>query len=132
MDVRERRSIIRTRPNPGGRLDYVVTLQEHIRKTSGQPIASVLIRYVPDRLLMERETFGRYLAVFADDRPDRLEELAATILEDINDQLVARWVHVSLARKAADHESIGDIRVDVEDRQPRWDNARLLARIDRF
>lgn len=112
-----RRALLPTRPNPEARLDYVVTLGGNL--PGG---IAVTVRYVPDRLLLDAGAFAAYLAAFA--TPAGVEELAVAVLADLNDVLVARWLHVAAASGA--HGAI------VEDRQPRWNNTALLQRLERI
>ena len=68
-----------------------------------------------------------YLALVSGQPWSSIEEFAAAVLADLNNQLVPRWVSVvvtlSRPRGSAEHTVI------VEDRQPNWDNRALLARI---
>lgn len=84
---------------------------------------SMRLRYVPDRDLMDPDALGAYVRAVAIDGQTP-EALAEMILEDINDQLIPCWLDVTLRRDGTvGHE------VRIEDRQPRWDDKGLLARL---
>lgn len=121
MEPAARRTLLLTRPNPGGTLDYVVTLD-------GRPAAEgarVTLRYVPDRLVLEAAAFADYLASL-DAAAQGIEELVVTVLADINDVLVPRWLQIAATTRSGDH------RAAVEDCQPRWNNTLLLQRLERI
>lgn len=112
----ERREILETRPNPNTGLDYLVAVD-----TAVSPNRVIRLRYVPDKLLLRPHTFETYLSAITatDDIPS--EELALAIIEDINNEVVPRWVQVQV-------ENGGVYRVLIEDRQPNWDNPQIIAR----
>lgn len=133
MNPRIRRDILASRPNTGSRLDYVVTVNG--RMTAGAPKSAgitVLVRYVPDRVVLERQAFSDYLKHMSDAPAEDVEALAVTILDDLNDELIARWLHVTVVKAETPDDTGGELRVTVEDRQPRWNNAQLLTRLERF
>ncbi len=124
MNVNERRALLQTQDNPNRALDYLITLealcpQENIRLS---------LRYIPDRLIVQRASFPGYVtALFETKRP--LETIASDLLEDINNELVARWVQVILFEES---ENDNLHSVVMEDRQPQWDNPQLLSRITKI
>jgi NADPH-dependent 7-cyano-7-deazaguanine reductase QueF len=120
MDSHTRRSRLATAQNPEPRLDYIVSLRESLEGTQ------VLVSYVPDRSILVPDSFGDYLSAVDAVKWRHLEVTAATILGDLNNELVARWVQVALSR--VHHGEISH-RVTVEDRQPKWDNPGLLSRL---
>lgn len=126
-----RRSALTLSGNPLPQLDYVATLSGRIAALAAAAedgdTASLLIRYVPDTLVMEKSSLGGYLQVIGAGDWQSLEDVAAAILDDLNNELVPRWVHVGISGpedgNGARHSVI------VEDRQPNWDNPALLARL---
>ncbi|MSO93171.1 MAG: hypothetical protein EXQ86_07200 [Rhodospirillales bacterium] len=126
-DPHARRSLLLTTPNPDARLDYVITLGGRVAWAGRE--ASLCLRYVPDRSVIDAEAFGRYLDAFAGAPATPLESLAATVLADINDQLVPRWAEV--AATAPGGTRLKEHSVLIADRQPKWDNPALLARLAR-
>jgi 7-cyano-7-deazaguanine reductase len=119
MDLHARRSHLRNADNPEPRIDYVVTLEGSI---GGK---RVRLRYVPDQHILLPDSLSEYLTAF-DPAGTHLESIAATILHDLNNELVARWVQVSVWNSDA---SGSTHRVVIEDHQPKWDNPGLLARL---
>ncbi len=121
MDANTRRDLLRAAPNPQPQRDYVVTLEGRLGPHR------LVVLYVPDRLILDPEPFAGYLAQVGGSGGG-LEVLAGLVLGDLVDALVGRWTHVTLA--AAD-SLLGRHEVMIEDRQPKWDNPALLARISR-
>jgi 7-cyano-7-deazaguanine reductase len=119
-----RRALLETEANPHEGLDYLVALSAAV-VLPGSPAVTLRLRYVPDRRLLTTESFNRYLGALAAEQAPTLEGLAATFLDDANNELVPRWVQVSasLAQDARPTHA-----VLLEDRQPHWDNPALLAR----
>lgn len=121
-----RRSKLETIPNPNAGIDYLCALSAHAQDDR----ATIHIRYVPDKLLLPSGSFGLYLHELHLDMAISLEELALIVLDDINNEVVPRWVQI---RVDADDKSLDrGHRTLVEDRQPRWDNKALLSRVDSF
>src|SRR5262245_22005241 len=92
-----RRARLTAEANPGGRLDYLVTL------TAAIGAAQVTLRYVPDRLVLAPCAFAHYAAEMAGDWPTP-EALAIAILHDVNNEVVPRWLQVDLRSSAAGTE----------------------------
>lgn len=118
-----RRATLQTAPNPDLSIDYLSVLKGEAPSAA----ATVTLRYVPDKLTLPTAAFVRYLAAFDGSMAGSLEEIALAALGDINNEVVPRWVQIVAARTgAADHQVI------IEDRQPKWDNPALLARLERY
>ena len=129
MDVSERRKHLPTTRNPDGKLDYVTTRVGHMAAVSDMERSSVTLRYVPDKLILEPAAFGKYLDVLGTVEWPTLEEAAAVILNDINNELIARWVQVSIDTPDQVHPGIASHEVLLEDQQPKWSNPELLSRL---
>lgn len=109
------REHLRCARNPDPRHDYVVDL------AAATPDGTRLwIRYVPDRDVLEPGEVRSYI----DTLPSQgLEALALTVMDDLLNQAVPRWIEVQAERTdPLPH------RVTVEDCQPTWSNPALLAR----
>ena len=82
--------------------------------------------YVPDRTVLTPESMSRYLAALEATPWTTLEALVAVILDDVNNQLVPRWVLVTATRQTdmtAHHAAACD-------GQPDWDRPALLDRLE--
>ena len=121
-ESRERRALLATRPNQSPSLEYVVSLEFALPLAEGD--ARLFVRYVPDRVLLDTQGLAPYLELFGTAQGERIEQAAVTVLGDLNSELVPRWVQV-LVRAGGSGPGVGEILV--EDRQPNWDNASLLA-----
>jgi NADPH-dependent 7-cyano-7-deazaguanine reductase QueF len=120
MDAVLRREHLETGENPNAKVDYIVTLSGTISQT-----CRVDIRYIPDLAILKPASLSTYLETVGTMAWDRLEALGLTILNDLNNEVIPRWVQVTVWGKSADMAH----RVTLEDRQPRWDNPTLLSRI---
>jgi hypothetical protein len=124
-----RRGHLLTRPNPSPGLDYVVTHLGRLRLAGQAPEIALCLRFVPDRLILAGDAVEAYLAALGDESWGSLEDLATAALEDLNNELVARWVHLTLGIEHGSRQHHEAHRVTLEDRQPGWDNPELLARL---
>lgn len=120
MTLTERRALILTQSNPNKALDYVVTL-----KGSDQNRAiEVSFRYIPDKVILDTNGFTPYLQAVLDSAAT-LEEAGTTLLDDMNNELVARWLQVNLSQQKPDRS---EHLVVLEDHQPHWNNPHLKDR----
>ncbi|MCW9001344.1 MAG: hypothetical protein OQJ87_01365 [Rhodospirillales bacterium] len=129
LDPLQRRKFLETEANPNTRLDYVSTLDGSIQVgEDGNTI--VTVRYVPDKQILQPKAFITYLGVLNSIDWPSIEESAATILDDLNNEVIPRWVQVTLEHSTpGDDGGLRSHRVMLEDRQPRWDNPTLLSRL---
>lgn len=113
-----RRERLATAASPDSRHDFLVELR-------GQPTSDIRlrVRFVPDLLVLHPAAFTAYLTELVI-LPGGLEGLAMAVLDDLNNELVPRWVEVT-----AESDAPLFHRVVVEDRQPQWDNPALIARL---
>ncbi|SMH47531.1 tunnelling fold family protein [Azospirillum agricola] len=116
-----RRERLTTRPSPDSRHDFLVELR-------GEPMAGtrLTVRFVPDALVLEPAGLVAYLGELTD-VAEGLEALAMAVLDDLNNELVPRWVEIT-----AERDTPFPHRVVIEDRQPNWDNPALVARLRRL
>lgn len=128
MTLHERRLLLSTAPNPDPKSDYVVTIEAsfliHLRTEIG-----VVLRFVPDRDILASDSFDTYLARLSEIDLSGLETIATTILTDVNDRLVPKWIQVETANVIEQAVGVHRHAVLAEDRQPRWDNPTLLSRL---
>ena len=125
----ERRALLAGAPNPRERQDYIVTLEGALPLTIVPgSTANIRLSYVPDRLIIMPISFELYLEALPRISFGSMEEAASSILDDINNEIVPRWIRVIASVKRDDLFPVGQ-RVLLEDRQPRWDNPSLLARL---
>lgn len=132
MDLLERRGLLTSSPNPDKRLDYIITLVGHLPNTQGQSRRLITLRYVPDRDVLNAKSFGTYLEALSDMPWPTPEDLAVTVISDVNNEVVARWVQVALSVPELHHHAVDTHAVVLEDRQPGWDNHNLLNRLERI
>ncbi|MEX2452264.1 MAG: hypothetical protein WD407_15510 [Rhodospirillales bacterium] len=136
MSSPARRELLSVLPNPEVKIDYVVTLRGRIGTAQESRRASIRLRYIPDKYILGEDAFRRYLDDLANGTWTSLEELAALILHDINNEVIGRWVQVTVGKTAVTTTTAaaaeGSERlhtVVIEDRQPRWDNLQILSRL---
>ncbi len=132
MDVFARRDLLVTGPNPDSRRDYVVTLGSSIPDLLGADNAKVVLRYVPDKLILVPSSLDEYLKAHGAMSWNNLEEVAVAIRDDVNNEVVPRWLQISVSSAANGDKSVGHHDIMLEDRQPKWDNAALLLRLRRY
>lgn len=118
-----RRRAILTAPNPGERHDYVVRFRGTAAGRDGAPVR-IEILYIPDRMILAEGALDAYLGLLAAAPP---EALAIAVLEDINSELVPRWLRVTIGAEDGDGHA-----VMAEDCQPGWHNDALVSRLGRF
>lgn len=103
------RTLLKTESNPAKHHDYLIDLKQ----------GAVHVRYVPDKLILTKDSFDSYIQSQA--QTAMVETTTTNILEDLNNELVPRWLQVQV-----NHD--GHI-ITIEDRQPQWENAYLLGRL---
>jgi len=129
MNALDRRSLLVADANPNVRLDYLAVLEGRLSAPApGGPVA-VSLRYVPDKLVLGPTAFARYLDALGAGPWETLEQLAVTLLDDIANEIIARWTQVILRVPGDAPAGSGGHAVVVEDRQPAWDNPDLLSRL---
>ena len=129
MDLTSRRTLLIVSPNPNSKLDYVTGFEGRIAPPALQSPAEVVLRYVPDRLVLDVSSFEKYLDGVEQSNWNSLEDIAVTILDDIRNELVARWVQVVVKNQPLDHAHLNRHVIALEDYQPNWDNEELLSHL---
>jgi len=128
--IKKRRSLIQTKDNPDPTHDYLCELrcQVLIRRPNEHKVTLVL-RYVPDATLLSTFDMETYFDHLAEQEWHSLEAIALSVLEDINNEVIPRWVQVSVAFKPRREDAISS-EVTVEDHQPDWKNSHLMERVN--
>lgn len=129
MEIQERRALIITAPNPNPKLDYVTGFEGHIDISVSKNQTEVVLRYVPDRLILDAASFDNYLRLIEQIPWNSLEELAVSILDDIRNELIGRWTQITIKSNPANLSHLHGHSLTLEDYQPNWDNEELLAHL---
>ncbi len=116
-ELRQRRQCLAVVPNPVLARADLITLE----RPFGDGV--LRIRYVPDRQILAEPSLDRYLGTLGERHPGPPEALAGTVLEDLANEVVPRWLEVDLRLGPADQETVH--RIALVDSQPGWDNAAL-------
>lgn len=111
-----RRALLATAANPRPTADYLVMLEAQTTRLK------LILRYVPDRVVLLPEGLQDYANAVPEVGAAPLEAWTMSLLDDLDDVLLARYLEVTVQR---DNQ-----RVLSSLRQPRWDNPALLARLD--
>ena len=120
-----RREHLRVARNPRPGLEFIVTLEGRMTVAAfGAPV-EVGLRYIPERDIVAPGALGDYLEALSAHPWPSLEDLGQILLGDINSELVPRWAQVKLSGRVD-----GQLHsVVLEDRQPKWDNPKLMSRL---
>lgn len=128
----KRREILSTTPNPGPDTDYVATLESRVDGPPEGWSGSILLRYVPDKLILDADLFLDYTRALGRRSWPSLEDIAVAIQDDVNNELVARWTRITVEADTAAGSPLAGHSVTIEDRQPQWDNKALLDGVRRY
>lgn len=115
-------SLLKSRTNPRNGLDYIVVLAVPLGASGGR----VSLRYVPDKLLVDERSLAAFFASLANAEPGAPEVIALAILDELNNEIVPRWVQIAVSDGDSGQPAP---TVVVEDRQPNWENPGLLDRL---
>jgi len=129
--TRLRRNLLKLSDNPDTNLDYVSSFTATLQLADvGSPV-KVTIDYVPGRHIVAPSVLTAYLESIESYQWDSLEHTASTLLNDFNNELVCRWVRITLALKTKQSKAQGiQTRcILIEDSQPGWNNEALISRI---
>ena len=114
-----RRNRLTGHRNPKPQLDYRISIERELRLSGQESSVRVTLRYIPDRLVLDPRCLDCYWDAVLSIPWEDLDALAMVILDDVNNELVPRWVSVRLATDLANGTS--GYTIDMEDRQPDWD-----------
>ena len=131
-ELSKRRKLVCTKDNPDSSHDYLCELRRQIsinRHKDNEHRVELVLRYVPDKLVLDTFEMEPYFEFISELDWHSLELIALDILEDINNEVIPRWVQVSSAFRARREDAISS-EVTVEDHQPDWENTYLMNRIN--
>jgi 7-cyano-7-deazaguanine reductase len=111
----DNRQLLEVSPAPGVGAVSIVTLSNIL----GDSLA-LAVTYVPDEMVLTRAGFDAYVRALASAPATTAEALAALIAGDIANELVPKWLRVTVNRQ---QNGVVNHSVTVEDRQPGWDHA---------
>ncbi len=123
-NLRQRRACLTTVANPSPERDRITILSGELPTTGrvGLGPIHVDLRYIADRDVIAAAALATYFEVAAQEPCETLEEYADMVLNDLNNELVPRWIWLRLQS--------GGHQVIQQDQQPAWDNHGLLATVD--
>ena len=134
MDTLTRRQLMVLSSNPDETIDFLVSLSGQVKQplwysTEHSPIKSIAIRicYVPDRLILEETSLPIYLDGIRTEKFSNKEQAGITLLNDLNNELVPRWLRVTLTSMNEIHGYPHTYEVCFQDSQPNWNNSKLLS-----
>lgn len=116
--VLARRRLLDLSDNPRPSIDYLVDAEFSLGPLLGETSPTFRLAYVPDQLLLDLQAPTSYGQALLQQSFAGLEDLVAVVFEDINDQLVPRWLRLTVG--------IPGYRLTFEDRQPNWNSPHLL------
>lgn len=90
---------------------------------------SVVFQYVPDRLILKAGFLSDYFEELAAEEWDSIERLTTTILDDLQNELVPRWVRVEVSTNLPDDSTVVRQTTTADDGQPGWQNDAVLSRL---
>jgi len=120
-----RRAALRLRPNPAPRLTYRITLEAGLDTIPGRPLR-LTVDYVPDRGVLDGAAFAAYARLLGASAWAGPEDLGVAVLDDINNEVVPRWVRVAVSTDSQGGRTLPKHAVLLEDWQPTW-NAEAVA-----
>ncbi|MBV6632142.1 MAG: hypothetical protein KI792_03805 [Alphaproteobacteria bacterium] len=126
--VRSRRALINCRTSPATGHDYLVDLKVKLQAHDRSSPYHLTIRYVPDRDLLDDQEMREYWRFIEAAEWPSLPALAISVLEDLNNEMIPRWLQVQLRDPLTSDYQEGSM-VTIEDKQPGWHNQQMLARI---
>ena len=106
---------LRSFTNPNPKIDYISRLNGDALNGD----LTVSLSYVPDKLVLLMAAFLEYLADIQIMETTALEPVALQVLDDINNEVVPRWVEVKIWARSEPKKSTNVIVVD---KQPKWTN----------
>lgn len=122
--LRQRRACLQTTANPATDRDRISILSGELPASNllgGAPI-HIDLRYIADRDIITATALGQYFEIAAQEPCETMEAYADMVLNDLNNELVPRWIWLRL--RGHGHQVIQ------QDRQPGWNDPGLLTTLD--
>jgi len=130
MYVLGRQTIIAIGANPDPRLDCAISLEGSTAPAVNTAPFAITLRYILDKAIVKPTSFSRYLKALTSIKWSLLEELAVALLNYANDEVVARWLRVSLLTPT--NQGLRTYTVMLEDSQPKRDSPRIHSRLSKL
>lgn len=124
MDILDRRELLITQPNPDMTIDYIASIESQINQPRDD-IITFKMSYVPDQQILKKSSLISYFEAIGQETFPSLEFTGILLLNDICNELVPRWLMITLS-----HDTNGDYQrheIRLQDRQPNWNNPQLLS-----
>ena len=124
MDILDRRELLITQPNPDMTIDYIVSLESQINQPKDD-IITFKMSYVPDQHILKKSSLISYFEAVGQETFPSLEVTGVVLLNDICNELVPRWLMITLSQDTnVDYQRH---EIQLQDRQPNWNNSQLLS-----
>ena len=130
MDVQSRRTLLTCGSNPNDMSAFLISLGDSLMMEDHGTF-DVRVTYVPGSFILNVTSFHSYLMALGTSTEMTPERSGKTLLEDINNELVPRWVRVTLIGRRAAAVG-GSYRCLFQDSQPNWSNPSLTAAVIEF
>ena len=130
MEVQSRRALLTCDRNPNNGSDYLISLGGSLMMEDHGTF-DVRVTYVPDSFILNVASFHSYLTALGNSPAITPERSGKTLLEDANNELVPRWVRVTLIGRPA-VATAGSYRCLFQDSQPNWSNPSLTEAVIEF
>ena len=130
MDVQSRRALLTCDSNTNDRSDYLISLGDSLIM-GDHGTFDVRVTYVPDSFILNVTSFHSYLMALGNSTEVTPERSGKILLEDVNNELVPRWVRVTLIGRPATAVGVS-YRCLFQDSQPNWSNPSLTAAVSEF
>ena len=130
MDVKSRRALLTCDSNPSNMGDYLVSLGGRLTMEDLGTF-DIRVTYVPDSSILNVASFHSYLMALGNFPEMTPERSGKMLLDDANNELVPRWVQVTLIGRP-EVATAGAYRCLFQDSQPNWTNPSLTAAVVQF
>ncbi|MDG2032571.1 MAG: hypothetical protein P8J29_01415 [Rhodospirillales bacterium] len=130
MELQSRRALLTCNSNPNEMSDYLVSLGGRLTMEYHGTF-DIRVTYIPDSFILNVTSLHSYLTALGNSPEMTPERSGKTLLEDANNELVPRWIRVTLIGRP-EVETTGSYRCLFQDCQPNWSNPALTAVVVEF